>query len=171
MNPAYVYLQIYRLFDNHTPICADCGSLCDKACCKGDNMGMYLFPNEKSVFDLLSPSWAKVEESDFAYSYNGKNKKTPIVFCNGHCDRYQRPLACRIFPLTPYVTKSGQIDIIVDPRAKSLCPLSYELELSQYDRTFLKNIKRSFNILAKNKEVYAFLYEYSLYLDDYLKFF
>ena len=171
MNPAYVYLQLYRLFDNHTPICADCGGLCNKACCKGDDMGMYLFPGEKSVYDLLSPSWAKVEESDLSYSYNGRNKKTGIVFCNGHCDRYQRPLACRIFPLTPYVTKSGKIDIIVDPRAKSMCPLSNELKLEQYDRTFLKNIKRTFNILAKNKEVYAFLREYSLYINDFLKFF
>ena len=68
MNSAYVYLQIYKLFDSCTPIKADCGQLCDKACCKGDNdCGMYLFPGEKEVYKLLSPDWVKIEQSDFTY--------------------------------------------------------------------------------------------------------
>lgn len=171
MNSAYVYLQLYRLFDKITPIKADCGKLCGKACCKGDDCGMYLFPGEKSVYKLLSPDWARVEESDLVYSFNNKEKKTPILFCNGDCDRYQRPLACRIFPLTPYIDLTGKLEIITDPRAKSLCPLANGLELAEYDAAFIKNVKRVFGILSENKEVYTFLDTYSRQLDEYLRFF
>lgn len=171
MNAAYVYLQLYRLFDNHTPVKADCGMLCGKACCKGDDCGMYLFPGEESVYKLLKPDWAKIEKSDFSYSFGSKEKKTPILFCSGECDRYQRPLACRIFPLTPYINKEGELDIITDPRAKSLCPLAKGLNISDYDPVFVKNIRRVFGILAENKEVYTFLVTYSRQLDEFLKFF
>lgn len=171
MNAAYLYLQIYKLFDNHMPIKADCGRLCNKACCKGDDCGMYLFPGEKSVYKLLKPKWAKIEKSDFSYSVDDKEKKTPILFCNGDCDRYQRPLACRIFPLTPYINLDGKLEIITDPRARSICPLANGLDLADYDAVFVKNIKRAFGILAENKEVYTFLDTYSRELDEYLRFF
>lgn len=171
MNSAYVYLQLYRLFDKKTPIPADCGQLCGKACCQGEDCGMYLFPGEKKVFQLLDPEWAKIENSDFEYSYNNKTKKVPLILCNGKCDRYQRPLACRIFPLTPYLDKTGKLSVITDPRAKSLCPLANNLQLSDYDSTFVKNVYRAFTILSSNKEFYAFLDTYSRHLDEYLRFF
>ena len=171
MNAAYVYLQLYKLFDNHTPIKADCGKLCDKACCMGDDCGMYLFPGEVSVYKLLKPEWARVEYSDFTYNFNNKTKKVPILFCDGECDRFQRPLACRIFPLTPYIDSSGKLDIIIDPRAKGICPISKGLEIDEYNPVFVKNVKRSFNILAKNREVYAFLNTYSKMLDEFLRFY
>ena len=171
MNSAYIYLQLYRLFDNHTPVKADCGKICDKACCRGDDCGMYLFPGEKKVFDMLKPKWAKIEKSDFSYKYNGKEKNVSVIFCNGDCDRYQRPLACRIFPLTPYLDKEGKLSIITDPRAKSICPMSRQFEIDDYDSVFVKNIYRSFSILATNKEFYTFLDTYSRELDEYLRFF
>ena len=171
MNTAYVYLQLYRLFDDVTPIEADCGKLCNKACCQGEDSGMYLFPGEKKVFDLLNPSWAEVEKSDFYYNYNNKKKNVDMVFCDGDCDRYQRPLACRIFPLTPYLDDKGNLSVIIDPRAKSVCPMSRGLALEDYNPKFIKNIRRSFGILTKSKEFYAFLDAYSRVLDEYLKFF
>ena len=171
MNSAYAYLQVYRLFDESTPLIRDCGSLCNKACCHGDDYGMYLFPGEKKVFDMLKPEWAKIELSDFEYEYNNKKKKTHILFCDGECDRYQRPLSCRIFPLTPYIDKDKQLRIIIDPRAKSLCPLTFGTKISDFDRRFVKNVKRAFSVLSKNKEVYAFLDTYSRQLDEYLRFF
>lgn len=170
MNAEYVYLQLYKLFDKNTPLTFDCGRICNKACCKGDDCGMYLFPQEESVYKLLNPDWAKIEKSDFTYN-NEKEKNTKILFCNGDCDRYQRPLACRIFPLTPYINKDNKLEIIIDPRAKSVCPVSTELAIGDFDTTFVKNVRRTFNILIQNKEVYAFLVEYSKMLDEYLKFF
>lgn len=170
MNSAYVYLQLYRLFDNVTPVKTDCGAACDSACCKGDDSGMYLFPGEKKVYDLLEPDWVRIEKSDFKYSFDGKEKHINIAFCNGNCDRFQRPLACRIFPLTPILTEDGKIDIITDPRSKSVCPLGRAFSLDDYSRQFVKNVKKAFTMLCKNKEFYAFMKEYSDYLREFEKF-
>lgn len=171
MNTAYIYLQLYRLFDEVTPVEVDCGQLCRKACCKGDDSGMFLFPGEKEVFKLLSPDWIKTEKTDFTYEYNGKTYNTPIALCSGTCDRYQRPLSCRIFPLTPYLNEQGKIDIIVDPRGKGVCPLAKAFYLEDFDDTFVKNVKKTFTLLAKNKQFYAFLKEYSRYLDEFRRFY
>ncbi|MBR4720626.1 MAG: hypothetical protein IK057_02560 [Clostridia bacterium] len=171
MNVEYIYLQLYRLFDKSTPIKADCGKLCKKRCCKGDDGGMYLFPGEEKVFKLLKPNWAKTEKSDFYYEFGGKRKNVPILFCDGICDRYQRPLACRIFPLTPYINKDGKAEIIIDPRAKSMCPLSNTLDIADFDGGFVKNIKKAFAVLMRSKEITEYLKAYSEYIDEYKKFF
>lgn len=171
MNTAYVYLQLYKLFDNSTPLPFDCGKLCKKACCEGEDSGMYLFPGEQEVFKLLNPSWAKIQPSDFKYTHNGKNYFLPICFCNGECDRFQRPLACRIFPLTPILDKNGKLDIITDPRAKSVCPLSHTQSVSDYDRVFIKQIKNTFKLLMKNEQFKSFMKEYTNYLNEFKQFF
>lgn len=171
MNTAYIYLQLYRLFDDVTPIPVDCGQLCDKACCKGSDSGMFLFPGEKKVFDLLNPKWIKIDKTDFFYEYNGKKYNVPIAMCQGHCDRYQRPMACRIFPLTPYLNESGKLEIIIDPRAKGICPMAKSFYLDDFDENFLKNVRRTFSLLSKNKQFYAFLKEYSAYIDEFRRFY
>ena len=172
MNTAYIYLQIYRLFYQCVPVRQiDCGKLCGKACCKGDDCGMYLFPGEKSVYQLLSPAWAEVETSEFSYEYQQREHKVPIVFCNGECDRYQRPLACRIFPLTPILDERGKIDIIVDPRAKSICPLAKAMNLFEYDARYRKNVKKAFLLLDRNPRFHAFMQAYTAYLKDFMKFY
>lgn len=171
MNTAYVYLQLYKLFDDLTPIKTDCGMLCNKACCDGSDSGMYLFPGEKEVFKLLDPSWSKIENSDFKYTHNGKKYFVPICFCDGDCDRFQRPLACRIFPLTPILDEHGKLQIITDPRAKSVCPLSYAYSVSDYDRKFIKQVKNTFTLLMKNEQFKSFMQEYTKYLNEFKRFF
>ena len=170
MNSAYVYLQLYKLFDDVTPLEVDCGKLCGGACCRGDDCGMYLFPGEKKVFDLLEPDWISIEKSDFKYTYNKKEKNLYIAFCTGKCERYQRPLACRIFPLTPILTEKGRMDIIIDPRSKSVCPLGKTLKLNEYSNKFLNNLKKTFSLLNKNPEFHEFMKVYSDYLRDFQKF-
>ncbi len=171
MKSAYVYLQLYRLFDTNTPLKVDCGELCHNACCHGDDSGMFLFPGEQDVYKLLKPEGFRIETSDLAYTYKDKEYKTPILFCNGKCDRYIRPLACRIFPLTPVLNEEGKIDIIVDPRAKSICPLAKTLYLEEYDEGFVKAVKKAFILLSKNKQVYSFLEEYTKYINEFKRFF
>lgn len=171
MNSAYVYLQLYRLFDTNTPLRADCGELCNKACCSGTDSGMFLFPGEKEVYKLLNPDGMRIEASDLAYNYNGKKYYTPILFCNGNCDRYIRPLACRIFPLTPVLNGDGKVEIIVDPRAKSLCPLAKTLYIDEYDQNFGNSVKKTFSLLIKNKRVYDFMVEYTKYINEFKRFF
>lgn len=171
MNSAYIYLQLYRLFDNVTPVNVDCGQLCNKACCQGDDTGMFLFPGERAVFSLLKPDWIRIEKTDFTYEYNGKKHAVPIAMCNGECDRYQRPLACRIFPLTPYLTSDGTVEVIIDPRGKGLCPMSKAFYLDDFNSAFVKNIKNAFTLLCKNRQFYAFMREYSDYLDEFNRFY
>ncbi len=170
MNSAYVYLQLYKLFNNSTPIKADCGKLCNAACCKGEDGGMYLFPGEKRVFELLTPDWIRLEKSDFTYEYNGKKKSVYIAFCNESCDRFERPLACRIFPLTPILDDDGKLDIIIDPRSKAICPMGAAFKLDDFDAGFIKNVKKTFITLSKNKEFAEFLKAYTEYLKDFQKF-
>ncbi len=171
MKSAYVYLQLYKLFDNVTPIDADCGLLCGSACCKGDDCGMFLFPGEESVYELLEPDWIKVEQSDFTYDFDEKTYSVPIAMCSGSCNRFERPLACRIFPLTPYIDERGKLDIIIDPRAKGICRLAKGFVLEDFSPAFVKNVRRVFLLLSKNSRVRSFLEEYSRYLDDFLRFF
>lgn len=170
MNTAYVYLQLYKLFDDITPIKADCGKLCNCACCKGDDSGMYLFPGEKKVYELINPSWIRIEQSDFYYTCEGKKRNVPIAMCNGKCDRFQRPLACRIFPLTPYL-ENGELKIITDPRAKSVCPMAKVMKKDEYSPEFVRNVERTFKLLMKNKVFRDFMNSYSEYLSEYLRFF
>ena len=171
MNAAYVYLQIYRLFDTVTPVPVDCGNLCDKACCKGDDSGMLLFPGEEEVYGLLNPDWIRIEKTDFKYDYDGETHTVPIALCKGSCDRYQRPLACRIFPLTPYMDADGKISVIVDPRGKGICPMAKAFYLEDFDEKFVRNIEKTFRLLAKNKQIKAFLKSYSEYIDEFKRFY
>ncbi len=172
MNAAYAYLQIYRLFDSVTPTAFDCGRFCKKACCKGDSdSGMYLFPCEESVYSLLDPDWARITDTDFTYEYKGRNKTVNMLICDGHCDRYQRPLACRIFPLTPYIDKKGHLSIITDPRAKAVCPLTDPVLENDLNPLFVSNVRKICALLDKNSRVHAFFKAYSRLLDEYSDFF
>lgn len=171
MNSAYIYLQLYRLFDNTTPLKVDCGKLCNAACCSGDDSGMLLFPGEAEVYKLLRPAGFRIEMSDLKYSYNGRVHKTPILFCDGKCDRYVRPLSCRIFPLTPVLDDNGNIEIITDPRSKSLCPLAKTFHVDEYDGNFFRSVRNTFILLSKNKQIAAFLKEYTEYINDFRRFF
>ena len=170
MNTAYVYLQLYRLFDSKTPVPADCGKLCGKRCCKGDDAGMFLFPGEAEVYKLLSPNWINIESSDFKYTYDGKIYRLPLATCSGSCDRYQRPLSCRIFPLTP-ILENSRLCIITDPRAYHMCPLAKAMLIDDFDRRFIKNIYRAFSLLMQNKQFAAFMEVYSEYINEFKKFY
>lgn len=171
MNSAYVYLQLYKLFDSVTPVPVDCGQLCDKACCRGDDSGMLLFPGEEDVYRLLKPDWIRLEKTDFKYEYNGRTHTVLIAMCKGECDRYQRPLACRIFPLTPYMNEDGKIEVIVDPRGKGVCPMAKAFYIEDFNEQFVQNIEKAFKLLSKNKQIKAFLTEYSAYIDEFKRFY
>ena len=170
MNAAYVYLQLYRLFDTVTPVAADCGGLCGKACCKGDDSGMLLFPGEEEVFSLLRPDWITIEKTNLRYSFDGKEYPVSLALCSGKCDRYQRPLACRIFPLTPYMDADGNISVIVDPRGKGICPMAKAFYVSDFEADFVHNIEKAFRLLVKNKRFKAFMRKYSEYIDEFRRF-
>ena len=151
-----LYLSIYKYLDNKTPLKYDCGKLCKKACCKGDDdTGMYLFPSEETVYSE-PPKWARIETSDFQVD----EQNVKILICNGVCDRKLRPLACRIFPLTPYVHK-GKLGVIIDPRGRGICPLT------AVDKDFYNAVLKVSKLLYKIKETKAFIDKISKQIDEY----
>ncbi len=164
-----LYRSIYKFWGDTTPLFGDCGELCGKACCESDDCaedetGMYLFPGEKALF-CNHPNF-KVVSSDFTY----KNKLADIVICKGPCKRDLRPLSCRIFPLIPYFRKNSGLKIIIDPRAKHLCPLAQKGALPYLNPDFLRKVEKTFSMLIHFPEVRDFLEGLSDILDDYLKF-
>ena len=122
---------------------------------------MYLFPFEEEMYTSL-PSWASISETDFEYD---KGKFAPLFSCDGVCDRNLRPLSCRIFPLTPYIAKDGELEVIVDPRANGMCPLS-SLYVEDFEPDFVKAVEKVGKLLLENAETKKFLEAFSRILDD-----
>ncbi len=163
MNSIDFYNHIYSILGNLTPLKGDCGRACNKACCEGDKDGdgMYLFPFEDQMYAPL-PSWASISETDFEYD---KNKFAPLFSCDGVCDRNLRPLSCRIFPLTPYLAKDGELEVIVDPRANGMCPLS-ALYVEDFEPGFVKAVENVGKALCENSETKKFLESFSRMIDE-----
>jgi len=154
-----IYNHIYKRLNNVTPINADCGQLCNKACCKGDeNTGMYLFPHEEV---MLKGDNFSIKET------NGKK----LCICNGSCDRNSRPLSCRIFPLIPYIGKDGKFSVIFDHRAKGVCPIAYANVFENLDPEFIKRVREASALLIKFKDIKNFIYEISRECDEYKNYF
>ncbi len=183
MQASTLYQSIYTYFGDTTPLLADCGALCGKACCGGDSgnsdggfnnadslcdsseeTGMYLFPGEKPLF-LNLPGF-QVVPSEFVYG----GRRADLLLCSGLCRRSARPLSCRIFPLIPYFRENAGLRIIIDPRAYSLCPLTEKEAYPFLNPSFQRKTESVFRLLLKFSEMRAFLEGLTDILDDYLKF-
>ncbi len=171
MKASDIYEGIYRLLDDVTPLRVDCGQLCSGACCisEDDEAGMYLYPGESCMYKGKALAWMKIETS--AFLYGDADKAAPILLCDGTCDRKLRPLSCRIFPLIPYLKEGGKPEIIIDPRAKSMCPLAQTFRMTDFEPEFVRRVKLIFGVLLKNKDVRDFMIEQSYVLDEIGKFF
>ncbi len=136
--------KVYKILENVTPFKGDCGKLCGCECCKGDDKtGMLLFPGEEKFFE--NNNFFKIKKS-----VDGKN----ILVCSGNCNRKERPVSCRIFPLFPILIDNN-IYVFDDPRAKGICPLLYdEMKL---DKRFVRRVAKAGRLLAKNEETAEFL--------------
>lgn len=146
-----MYDRIFKILGELTPLRADCGQLCDCACCKGDeNTGMRLFPHEESTLSV------KVLES-------GER----LAVCDGHCHRSKRPLACRIFPFFPTIDDRGRVYVETDLRAKLLCPLIEHSDEIVFDKRFFKALKKVGKILSKDEECREFLLRSTEEIDTY----
>lgn len=134
-----------------TPLSSDCGVLCEKACCRGnENEGMRLFPDEQT-----------------ALPKNAENER--LCVCNGHCDRSTRPLACRIFPLFPVIDEYGNISVEADARAYRLCPLVQSCGNVRFDKAFVTAVRRVGRAVSKTAEGLDFLREASAEIATYKK--
>lgn len=159
-----MYEMAYAALNDITPIRADCGCLCDRACCKveEDITGMYLFPEENVMFRDM-PSGMKLYDTDFEYDYG---KYADLLTCGGFCERSRRPLACRIFPLLPYLGTDKSMKIIVDPRGRGMCPMARTMEVCEFDAEFVDAVRRVSNIILKNRQVRLFVEALSRQIDE-----
>lgn len=166
-----IYKEAYRLLEKVTPLKVDCGQLCSGACCisEDNEAGMYLYPGEECMYKNVKAPWLRIEPS--AFLYGEEDKVTNIAICDGTCDRALRPLSCRIFPLIPYLKEDGAPEIIIDPRAKAMCPLAKTFTLADFEPEFVRRVKLIFGVLLRNKDVRDFVIEQSYVLDEVGKFF
>ena len=129
-----------------TPLKTDCGKVCGARCCRsleGEETGMLLFPGEEEYY-LEDPAW-KLRET----------KSGILAVCPGRCDRKERPLACRIFPLLP-VIRGGEVKVAGDQRAKAVCPLLRQ-GIRSMDPAFIDAVKEAGRILAGDPEQRRFM--------------
>lgn len=123
------YRAIYRLLDRVSPADFDCGELCGAACCTAEeeDMGIYLLPGEEALFAQSSEwfEWSMLDadECGFPASWQGS---LPFLKCKTppFCRRSERPIQCRTFPLMPYLTEDGHLEMLYnDNDLPYLCPL------------------------------------------------
>lgn len=143
-----LYARANEIIGDKTPLKKDCGLVCDGACCKGDSdTGMLLFPFEESTLE--------VKEKD----------GVRLAVCDGHCNRDERPLSCRIFPFFPYVTTDGKIKVIPDIRGINICPLISHCEEVSFDRGFIYRVKKVGRLLYGDEHCRKFLIDTSREID------
>lgn len=129
-----------------TPLRSDCGRVCGAACCasmEGEETGMLLFPGEEALYEGRE-GW-RVIDSDMGR----------LVICPGGCDREERPLSCRIFPLLP-VLRNGEIRAVTDLRARAVCPLARQGK-SAMDPDFTDAVTRAGEALLRSEAQRRFL--------------
>lgn len=139
-----------KLLEKVTPLKRNCGGLCGDACCQSDETGengMLLFPGEERYY-LNDPAYALRD--------NGR------IICLEPCERHNRPLACRLFPLV--ALPGGKV--MPDMRAFPVCPLmpSGQKGLSE---EFVKAAEEAARILAADEEQAAFLQKTAEILKEY----
>ena len=157
MDKKLLYRKAYKILDNSTPLKIDCGLLCNKKCCSGDSeSGMQLYPGEEI---MLNNKFLNIRDEIF------HDMKIKFAVCKGKCDRRYRPLACRVYPLTPYITQDGRLCIMEDPRAKYICPLLLYKKSKDIDKLFKRNVYKVFLLLSQDKDIHKYL----LHLSDSIR--
>ena len=171
MKAEKIYKEAWRLLEKLTPLKVDCGQLCGGACCDDggrEDAGMYLFYKEECMYKNM-PKYLRIEESEFLYGDD--DERALIAMCSGECERKMRPLACRIFPLAPYKKEGAPLRIIMDPRARSMCPLAKAVRIDELDERFVRAVRLIFLVLIKNKKIKDFVIELSYLMDEVAEFF
>lgn len=148
--------EAYERLYHETPLgYYNCGRLCDGLCCKGDCKGMWLYPYEEELF--ADNEGFEVCETEGNYGY-------PMVICSGECDRAERPLACRIFPLFPLVIEEDGkviIKVIRDPRA-TMCPIVRSSK--RIDPSFVRQVRLTARRLIRDEKMFDYMKNVSLEL-------
>ena len=98
------------------------------------------------------------EETEYAGKPGWKLRETPagtLAVCPGRCERKERPLACRIFPLLP-VIRDGTVKAAADQRAKAVCPLLKQ-GIRGMDPAFTDAVREAGKLLAEDPQQRKFM--------------
>ncbi|HEX3028496.1 MAG TPA: hypothetical protein VHT34_04150 [Clostridia bacterium] len=161
MDKKLLYRKAYRDLSNITPLKYDCGMLCNSKCCSGSSdSGMHLYPGEELLYkdtsDFLSTSC-----EEFGHS------TVHFAVCNGTCKRKYRPLACRIYPLVPFIDTAGNLHIIEDPRAARTCPLLILREDYPINAFFKQKVRSVFHLLILDPDIRCYIEDLSDVIREY----
>ena len=146
MEPSLI-LRAREALAEATPLRTDCGAVCGAACCQADEDGrggMYLFPGEERA---PLPRGGEILQDPRGFA--------PIFVCAGACEREKRPLACRIFPLTPAQSERGW-GVRMDARARSMCPLT-RWGVRGLNPGFVRAVRAAVRMLAQDERIEAYL--------------
>lgn len=156
-----LYARAYAALDRLTPIRADCGELCGRRCCQGDEeTGMILFPHEEL---LLNGAGYRLLPREM------QGRRVLMAVCGGRCERRLRPLSCRVYPYAPTL-RDGTVRVEPDPRARPVCPLLLPEAEPHIESAFLQTIETTFTEMLRSPAVRAFLTAYTSMLDEYRRF-
>ena len=151
MNTLETVLAARKLLEEITPLKTDCGRLCQGACCRGDDAtGMLLFPGEDALYHACT--FGRVIDAEFALGGN----TAKLFVCGGACERENRPLACRLFPLFLRFKEDGTTKLRMDARARQVCPLT-DYGLSALNPEFKQAARAAYDLLLKDASCCAYL--------------
>ncbi len=152
------YQHLYRRLNHITPLQVDCGELCQKACCRPDlGHGVYLFPGEAQMFQTQA-DWRTLED------FNG----CQVLNCTGDCPRRERPLFCRLFPLWPYLSASGELSLQFYAPMACFCPLIQLKDFSILAPDYLAEVQKIATLLVQQPACRDFLDRLAREIDAYL---
>ncbi len=140
-------IRARELLKDVTPLKTDCGRVCGHACCRQDENGkggMLLFPGEEALYRGRGDFTVTEDRSIVPDGF--------LITCAGHCDREERPLSCRFFPLRP--TAGGRA--VMDRRASWVCPL-YEAGKEGLSPDFVSAAGEAALVLSGSGEHVRFL--------------
>lgn len=150
--------KIYQLLAKVTPLKVDCGQLCGSICCTEwtEGVGMYLLPGEEKMFTGMEDwfTWEDHDTSEYEFC-PGWHGKIKFMQCLGKCPREKRPLACRVFPLAPYLTAGGSLTLHMDNELGRICPLVQAGDINRLDKKFVTRVRQVYLELLKDDLIRA----------------
>ena len=146
----------YDMMSAFTPLKSDCGKLCNKACCKSCGL-MLLFPYEYELLKHQDYKFSKYTLEGFGEIY--------AMTCSSTCNRENRPLSCRTFPLAPKVIE-GEVFVQLDARGRSVCELTHK-SIKSLDNEFVNAVKKTLIMLSKDDTMAQYLSATTKLVDKY----